>query len=605
MEIVRNLNLRRFLFLFAWVFSTELCAQEGFDQQLNIDEIHILLEKGTSSRNIREQALAWYLWGRNKETIRTNPGGAFKYLEQSADLFLKSSDSLAYFRVRTEIAIWLSTRGFDDEARPMLEEAYQYWERTKNLKYATLSLAYLYQIEPTKKNSDKKEKKPTDYLNAFEEKNQKLKDTTLQMMVLVKKAERLHRSRYFQAAAKEGRDLLNIAERANNDFYAAYANYIIGLEELTDKRNYVLAETYLKKAESFKLPAVEGPDLRRKIYYSFVKLYNASGKPEEGNEYALRYGELSDTLLSEKRWAAMNRVNKQFDTEEKEGEITKLQGEKQVAEEKARTRLNLMIGSSLIVVSLVSFGFYYYKNTKLRLRNERTIAAQSEEISQRKIKELENSLLIVTMKGMIEGVESERNRVAKDLHDSVGGLIASIKMGLQGLSSKYESLAESTQFARINRLIDETAIETRNISHNLQPATLFQFGFEKAVQDLCVRFSIRNEGPQIAFQAFGDFSKLNESMALNGYRIIQELLQNSIKHANATEISVQITLSEQDEVMLLVEDNGKGYDPDAVRKGMGTDNLNYRVKFLDGEHTIHSGQGTGTSNMVSFPCKKQ
>ena len=110
---------------------------------------------------------------------------------------------------------------------------------------------------------------------------------------------------------------------------------------------------------------------------------------------------------------------------------------------------------------------------------------------------------------------------------------------------------------------------------------------------------MRGDGvPTIDFQHFGEFEGIDHTVALNCYRIVQELLQNSIKHAKATEILVQLTRTEN-ELALLVEDNGLGYDPETVTKGMGTDNLSQRVQFIRGDISIQSAKGQGTSTMVT------
>jgi signal transduction histidine kinase len=200
---------------------------------------------------------------------------------------------------------------------------------------------------------------------------------------------------------------------------------------------------------------------------------------------------------------------------------------------------------------------------------------------------------------MLEGQESERKRIATDLHDSLGGLLAAAKMRLENLSGKMPALGQNEEFSKIKDLLNDTIAETRQISRNLQPGSLHQFGLMKAVRDLVVRF--RGEGgPVIDFQHFGEFSGIDHTIALNCYRIVQELLQNSIKHAQSTEILVQLTRTEN-ELVLLVEDNGIGYDPKNITKGMGTDNLSQRVQFIHGEMSIQAAKGQGASTMVTVP----
>ena len=133
----------------------------------------------------------------------------------------------------------------------------------------------------------------------------------------------------------------------------------------------------------------------------------------------------------------------------------------------------------------------------------------------------------------------------------------------------------------------------------MQPSALLEFGLVTALRDLTYR--VHGEGvPHITFQHFGEFADLNREIALNCYRIIQELIQNSLKHAQATEIMVQITRTDN-QVALLVEDDGTGFDPESNQKGMGTDNVARRAQFLKGELSVQSAKGQGTSTLVTVP----
>jgi len=115
---------------------------------------------------------------------------------------------------------------------------------------------------------------------------------------------------------------------------------------------------------------------------------------------------------------------------------------------------------------------------------------------------------------------------------------------------------------------------------------------------------VHGEGvPHITFQYFGEFAHIDREIALNCYRIIQELLQNSLKHAQAHEILVQITQTEN-QLALLVEDDGTGFDPQNTQKGMGTDNVARRAQFLKGELSVQSAKGQGTSTLVTVPISE-
>jgi signal transduction histidine kinase len=260
----------------------------------------------------------------------------------------------------------------------------------------------------------------------------------------------------------------------------------------------------------------------------------------------------------------------------------------------------LTLGVALAAMLLALF--FIVRDYSHRMRVNKLLAAQKEEINQQKIRDLENTLKIETMQSMLAGQESERQRVAQDLHDSVGGLLAAVKIQLETMLSKKPKRAQDDDWIKIKALLDETVSETRHIARNMQPSTLLEFGLVTALRDLTNR--VHGEGvPHISFQHFGEFADIDQEIALNCYRIIQELVQNSLKHAQATEIMVQITRTDN-QVALLVEDDGAGFDPESNQKGMGTDNVARRAHFLIGELSVQSAKGQGTSTVVTVPISE-
>ena len=170
------------------------------------------------------------------------------------------------------------------------------------------------------------------------------------------------------------------------------------------------------------------------------------------------------------------------------------------------------------------------------------------------------------------------------------------------MTAKRPELSKDDDWGKIRALLDETVAETRHIARNMQPSALMEFGLVTALRDLTAR--VHGKGmPHITFQHFGEFKDLNRDTALNCYRIIQELLQNSLKHARAKEIMVQITRN-GNELAILVEDDGVGFEPEMAKKGMGTDNVARRVQFLNGEMSIQTAKGQGSSTMVTIPLQE-
>jgi signal transduction histidine kinase len=399
----------------------------------------------------------------------------------------------------------------------------------------------------------------------------------------------------YQDARYRAYRVLQMANQINRPEYIAWAQYMVGATSHWDT-DYTTALKYLHKA--LQSNPRTGDALRSDIYRQLSLTYAVLDSLQQAQHYALRYGDLSDTLLNRSREHSLQQLQARYDITDKRAAISNLKLEKKAVEktveEQRFTAGILAVGLGVLLLALL-----FYRH---RLRTNRVIAAQNEEINRRHIRELEDALKIETMQSMLAGQESERQRIAQDLHDSVGGLLAASKIQLENISAKNAQLAGTEDFAKMRNLIDETVAETRHISRNMQPSALLEFGLVIAVRDLTGRVQGKGHGaPTISFHHIGDFSAIDQTTALNCYRIVQELLQNSLKHARASEILVQLTQTDH-QIALLVEDDGAGFDPAAVKKGMGTDNIARRVHFLKGELSIHAAPGKGTSTLVTIPA---
>ena len=230
---------------------------------------------------------------------------------------------------------------------------------------------------------------------------------------------------------------------------------------------------------------------------------------------------------------------------------------------------------------------------------------QQHEIDQQKIRELEDNIKISSMQSMIVGQEKERQRIAVDLHDSLGGLLSAVKLQFDNVRAKLNGHMQLDQYQHATKLLDTAVEEVRNISRNLQPGALKELGLISAIKDLINRF----EGeayPEIFFQYYNIDDKLDDMTALSIYRIIQELITNTIKHATAHEILIQLSI-EQNDIVVEYEDDGKGFDPLQLtgKKGMGVDNIQSRVNYLKGSLSFNSKENEGVSYLIRIPYYKQ
>jgi signal transduction histidine kinase len=200
---------------------------------------------------------------------------------------------------------------------------------------------------------------------------------------------------------------------------------------------------------------------------------------------------------------------------------------------------------------------------------------------------------------MIQGQEVERERVAKDLHDSLGGLLSTVKLHFDVIQSQDERIGNMPEYQKAYTLLDDACKEVRHISNNLQPNALHRMGLIPALHDLINRIKT-TDTPAIHFYTEGLNGVLDPRISLNVFRIVQELLNNALKHAGANEIHISLIQS-GDRLTITVQDNGKGYEPSETPKGMGTENIASRVNYLKGDLSIHSVIGEGTSTQIEVP----
>ncbi len=209
------------------------------------------------------------------------------------------------------------------------------------------------------------------------------------------------------------------------------------------------------------------------------------------------------------------------------------------------------------------------------------------------------------IKIMVATQEEERKRISRDLHDDVGTKLSALKLFISSLHRKakkskdeeIQSLAESSE-----QFIIEAVQDVRRLLLNLSPALLEEFGYTTAVEALVNKI---NETKEIHFSlvVFGMKERLQKDYELALYRITQELINNVLKHANAKQVSLQIGYRDE-KVVLMIEDDGKGFDVHAHKDGYGLHNLEARTKLLQGIMSILDSQpGKGTSVLVEVPYK--
>lgn len=204
---------------------------------------------------------------------------------------------------------------------------------------------------------------------------------------------------------------------------------------------------------------------------------------------------------------------------------------------------------------------------------------------------------IQLLEAVIEGEEKERSRLARELHDGISGMLVAAKLHFNTLKEKVPQLAEIPEYQHGLSLLDTAVIQVRQTSHNLMPEVLLENGLVKALNRYCI--TISNDHLTVNFIALNEIDRYSSNFELAIYRITQELINNTIKHAQATNVLVQ--LSQYNNVLsLTIEDNGIGFSEESAENGMGLKSIRKRVSAMKGNMDIHSISGQGTSICLEF-----
>ncbi|HMU10325.1 MAG TPA: sensor histidine kinase [Ferruginibacter sp.] len=302
--------------------------------------------------------------------------------------------------------------------------------------------------------------------------------------------------------------------------------------------------------------------------------------------YDRMYRKLYDSVFNQQAASNIQELESKYRSTEKQNEIIRLQGEKKIQNLSIQRKniLNGILIGSVAVILLVSL--LAYRNYK-----------QKQKLQQQRINELETEKKLMATEAVLKGEEQERTRLAKDLHDGLGGMLSGIKYSLNTMKGNLIMTPDNAQaFERSMDMLDSSIKEMRRVAHNMMPEALVKFGLDTALKDFCN--DINQTGAlKVNYQSIGlENAAIDQTTSITIYRIVQELLNNTMKHAAATNAIVQVGKTDQ-VLSVTVEDDGKGFDKTLLNKtkGIGWDNIQHRVEFLKGRLDVDSQPGKGTS----------
>ena len=282
----------------------------------------------------------------------------------------------------------------------------------------------------------------------------------------------------------------------------------------------------------------------------------------------------------------MSLLETQFETEKKDKSIIEQQVKlkKQELDLIKSQKENEMYFVFSLVLILLSFGIWYFFR-------------QRQKINDKEIITLHQQQEITKLEALIDGEEKERRRIAQELHDGLNGDLSAIKYRLSTLEDSGLSKIDTENLNKVIDMIDESCAQVRSISHNLMPASIVDYGLLETIREFCSKMNA-SQAVKIDFQSFGNPIELSQKTETVIYRIIQELITNVLKHANATEAMIQFNYRE-DELFITVEDNGIGFDKTKLSEGIGLKNIKTRIDFLNAQLDVDSSSA-GTSYTISI-----
>ena len=382
-------------------------------------------------------------------------------------------------------------------------------------------------------------------------------------------------------AAINAQQSLNYILQTSSKYDACFAYCNLAESALALKKNSEAlvaiekAEKYAKEVTSFQL--------NKRVYALYKEITAAAGDFKSAFYYAQLYQQNSDSVFFEKRNNTLNELETKYQTAQKETKIA----QQKVEIQQSKTRFLVVTALMFIIVAGSLFLYLFLK--------------QRQKLLQNKIITIEQQKKLELTQAIIDGEEQERTRLAKELHDGIGGLMSMLKLQFTNFKKSHTAIQENAEYNTALDLLNTASQDIRKISHALMPSALERLGLIDAVEQFCTSMQASADF-EIDFQHYNINERLPQRFELLAYRIIQELLNNIIKYAEAKEVLVQLAKNEN-HLSITIEDDGKGFDVSSIKNkdGIGLQSMQKRIELLGGKMDIDSAIGKGTSVNIELP----
>ncbi len=331
------------------------------------------------------------------------------------------------------------------------------------------------------------------------------------------------------------------------------------------------------------------PDNLENLYTNLSNYYDETGDLKTAFKYSDSLIVLKDSLYGHRLDKSIAEMQVKFDVEKKDLQLARNKAELDAKEQQAFIKNTIIISIVVLFMLLCATGFLFYRKKQV----ERKAEMNAEIAKQKEIR----------TRSILEAEEKERRRIAQDLHDGVGQLLSAAKLNLSNLESKLHDQNQEQQMAMQNALslLDDSVKEVRAVSHNMMPNVLIKLGLASAIREFITKLG---NAPtlKVDLEIVGLDARLDNQVETVLYRVIQEIVTNIIKHAEASKISMQL-IRHETELNVLIEDNGIGFDSSKVDEfeGMGLKGIKTRIELLAGSVYFDSIVGRGTTVIIDIP----
>ena len=368
---------------------------------------------------------------------------------------------------------------------------------------------------------------------------------------------------------------------------------LVGLAEYwLHKKKFTLAIRYadeaIATADTTKLSTT-----LRDAYQEAGNIEVAAGNSSRFHYYDGLRDSIDEVLYSDKILKNTQELDAKYSLNKKQAQIDDLNKQQEIQQLiiKQRSTMNWALSGLVLVTAVIAL--LYNRN----YRQKKKLLQAGALLQQQRIAELEKERQLLAAHGVMQGQVEERTRLAKDLHDGLGSILSSAKYSFSNMKETLPVTPVTTAaFDRSMGMLDLSISELRRIAHNMMPEALVKFGLDTALRDFCS--SVEQSGAlQLTYQSFEiREDSIPAITAGSVYRIIQELVNNILKHASATTALVQL-IRKGDTLSITVEDNGRGFNASILENsdGSGYLNLRNRVEYLNGTLDIQTAPDKGTS----------